>query len=55
MQINVVKDSAGKVIGTFQTAAGNGPQAKPVAVAGLRIEQLEVAENYSAALSAIYK
>jgi hypothetical protein len=55
MQINVVKDSAGKVVATFQTTNGNGPQAKPVAVAGLKIEQLEVAENYSASLHTIYK
>jgi hypothetical protein len=55
MQINAVKDSAGKVIATFQTATGNGPQVKPVAVAGQKIEPLQVAENYSASLTAIYK
>jgi hypothetical protein len=55
MQINVVKDSAGKVIGTFQTTTGNGPQVKPLAVEGLKIEKLEVAENYHSSLSTIYK
>lgn len=55
MNINVVKDKSGKVIATFQSASGNGPQVKPIAKDGNKVETASVPDNYHSNLSSIYK
>ena len=55
MKINVVKDKSGKVIATFQSVSGNGPQVKPIAKDDIKVEMAEVPDNYHSNLSSIYK
>jgi hypothetical protein len=55
MKINVVKDKSGKVVATFQSASGNGPQVKPIMADGRKMEEMDVSENYHSNLVTIYK
>lgn len=55
MKINVVKDKSGKVIATFQSASGKGPQVKPIMTDGRKMEEMEAPENYHSNLVTIYK
>lgn len=55
MKINVIRNHAGKVIATFESAEdGEAPSVVPVLEAGHRLEELEVADNYKLDLSAFY-
>ena len=54
MTINVVKDPAGNVIASFETAAAGAAHLQPVLPAGHKVEQLDVQTNYKAELSALY-
>lgn len=54
MKIQVVKDSTGHVVATFERRA-SGSHLEPQLQAGQRVEELEVAENYVANLGTVYK
>jgi hypothetical protein len=55
MKINVVKDSAGKVVASYEVATQGASTLAPVLKAGEKTEELEVAENYRENLHLIYK
>jgi|HubBroStandDraft_1064217.scaffolds.fasta_scaffold167974_1 hypothetical protein len=54
MTINVVKDPAGNLIASFETAAAGTAQVQPVLPAGHKVEQLAVQTDYKSNLSALY-
>lgn len=54
MTINVVKDPAGNVIASFETAAAGAAQVQPVLPTGHKVEQLTVQTDYKSNLSALY-
>lgn len=54
MKINVVKNQSGKIVATFPLSNGNSPQMSPVLTDGLKVEELEVSEDYHTNLKAIY-
>jgi hypothetical protein len=55
MKIHIVKDQSGKTISTFEGASASGPTIAPVREAGVKVAELEVAENYKENLKEIYK
>jgi hypothetical protein len=55
MKIQVVKDSSGKAIASFDAASGSaGVTVTPVLPEGHSIEEVEVPDNYLEDLSTIY-
>jgi hypothetical protein len=54
MKIHVVKDKSGKVIASYESAAGNGPSLTPVLTSEHRVEEIEVADNYKEDLRVLY-
>lgn len=54
MKINVVKDTKGKVIATFENGADGVPSVTPVLEPGYKVEELEVKENYKADIKGFY-
>lgn len=55
MKLNIVKDKAGKVIATFEKAAGEGPSVTPELDHTQTVHEIDVAENYREDIHAIYK
>jgi len=55
MKVNVVKDSNGRVIATFENPVGDGLSAKPVLKPGHTVHEVEAAENYTEDISAFYE
>ncbi len=54
MKIHVVKDKSGRVVASFETAAGTGPTLRPVLHDGEKAEEVEVADNYKENLTLLY-
>ena len=54
MTINVVKDPAGNVIASFETAAAGAAQLHPVLPVGHKVEKLDVQTDYKSNLSVLY-
>ena len=54
MKIHVVKDKSGKVVASFETAAGSDPTLMPVLQDGEAMEEVEIADNYKENLSLLY-
>jgi hypothetical protein len=55
MKINIVKDKAGKVIATFEKAAGDAPSVTPELDNSHTVHEIEVKENYRQDIQAVYK
>ena len=55
MKIHAVKDKSGKVIATFEKAAGNSPSVTPVVEDGHTLHEIEVTENYKEDIKAFYE
>lgn len=54
-QINVVKDSDGKVVATYENAIAGGPSVRPVLKPGHTVHKVEAEEHYLADLKAFYE
>jgi hypothetical protein len=54
MKIYVVKNSAGKVVASYEAATHGATTLAPVLNAGEKAEELDVAENYRENLHLIY-
>jgi hypothetical protein len=55
MKVNVVKDSKGKVVATFENPVGDSPSVKPVLKPGHTVHEVEAAEKYTDDISAFYE
>ena len=54
MKVNLIKDTNGKVVATFENASPGGPQLKPVLKPGHKVEQVEAPDNYKADIKSFY-
>lgn len=55
MKVNVVKDSNGRVVATFENPVGDGPAVRPVLKPGHTVHEVEAAEDYTDDISAFYE
>lgn len=55
MKVNIVKDSKGKVVASFENPVGDGPSVKPVLKPGHTVHEVEAAEKYTDDISAFYE
>ena len=54
MRVNLVKDSSGKVVATYENAAPGAPSIKPALQQGFTTHEVEVPEDYKANITALY-
>jgi hypothetical protein len=54
MKIYAVKDESGKIIASFESATGTGSTVSPVLPDGHKVEEVEVADNYTENLGLLY-
>jgi hypothetical protein len=54
MKVNVVKDSEGKVVASFENPVGNGPSVRPVLKPGHTVHEVEATEKYTDDVPAFY-
>jgi hypothetical protein len=55
MKVNVVRDSKGKVVATFENPVGDGPSVKPVLKPGHTAHEVEAEQNYTDDIPAFYE
>jgi hypothetical protein len=55
MKVNVVKDSDGNVVATFENATPDGASVEPVLPPGYEVHEVEAEENYKADIKAFYE
>jgi hypothetical protein len=55
MQINVIKDTQGRVLASFETSGASGAQLKPQLDGEKSVSTMELPDNYVKNLSALYE
>lgn len=55
MKVNVIKDSDGNVVATFENATPDGASVRPVLQPGYEVHEVEAEENYKADIKAFYE
>ncbi|MBV8823550.1 MAG: hypothetical protein JO220_00980 [Hyphomicrobiales bacterium] len=55
MKIQGIKDQTGKLIATYEEAAGGGPSVAPVLAQGHTVHQIDVADNYKTDIKGFYE
>jgi hypothetical protein len=55
MKVNVVKDSGGKVVATFEKPAPGGPQIAPQLKPGHTVHEVDASDDYQRNLKTFYE